>query len=98
MFTSRLTKSLSKEVADLLSIILASELSFLLVYLFTRWEKLFLIDVGVVPSKASIQRFIIGYVIGLVMAATQVLIVFGFGHLQLLFISHITAREIIVPF
>src|SRR4051794_33107990 len=82
MFTSRLTKSLSVQVADLSSIFLASVLTFLLVYLFTRWEKLRLIDVGVVPGKATIQRFIAGYIIGLFMAVMQALMVFGFGHLQ----------------
>lgn len=98
MFTSRLTKSLSVKVADLLSIFLASVLTILLVYLFTRWEKLRLIDVGVVPGKATIQRFVAGYIIGLFMAVIQALTVFGFDHLQLLFMSHITALEIVVPF
>jgi len=96
MFTSRLTKSLTSEIADLLSIILASVLTFLLVYLFTRWEKLRLTDVGVVPGKATRQRFIAGYVIGLFMAVMQALMVFSFGHLQFVIVPNITAQQIVL--
>ena len=98
MLTSRLTKSLSSDVADLLSIFLASVLTFLLVYLFTRWEKLHLFDIGVVPGKATIQRFIIGYIIGLSMAVIQAITAFGFGHLQLTIVPNITTQQIILPF
>jgi membrane protease YdiL (CAAX protease family) len=97
MFTSRLTKNLSSEAADLLSIVLASVLTFLLVYLFTRWEKLGLADVGVSSGKATIRRFIAGYVIGLLMAVIQALVVFGFGHLQLTIVPNITALQIVLP-
>ena len=97
MFTSRLTKSLSSNVADLLSILLASVLTILMVYLFTRWEKLRIIDVGVVPGKSTIRRFVTGYVIGISMALVQALTVFSFGHLQLTLVPNITALQIIIP-
>jgi uncharacterized protein len=45
-FTLRFTKNLSAETAGLLSIFIPSVLTFLLVVLFTRWEKLSLADVG----------------------------------------------------
>ena len=97
MFTSRLTKSIAPELADLSSLVLASVLTFLLVYLFTRWQKLRLNDVGLVPGKSTIQRFVVGYVIGLSMAVIQALTVFGFGHLQLTIVPNITAQQIILP-
>jgi membrane protease YdiL (CAAX protease family) len=97
MFTSRLTKSIAPELADLSSLVLASVLTFLLVYLFTRWQKLRLNDVGLVPGKSTIQRFVVGYVIGLSMSAIQALTVFGFGHLQLTIVPNITAQQIILP-
>ena len=97
MFTSRLTKSIAPELADLSSLMLASVLTFLLVYLFTRWQKLRLNDVGLVPGKSTIQRFVVGYVIGLSMSAIQALTVFGFGHLQLTIVPNITAQQIILP-
>jgi membrane protease YdiL (CAAX protease family) len=98
MFTSRLAKGLSTDVADLISIFLASVLSFVLVYLFTRWEKLRLVDVGVVPGKVSIQRFIVGYLIGLLMAAIQALTMYSFGHVQFHLILDINTQKIIVSF
>jgi len=98
MFTSRLTKNITSELADLSSLVFASVLTFLLVYLFTRWQKLRLNDVGVVPGKLTIQRFVVGYVIGLSMAVIQALTVFGFGHLQLTIVPNITTQQIILPF
>ena len=97
MFTSRLTKNITSELADLSSLVFASVLTFLLVYLFTRWQKLRLNDVGVVPGKLTIQRFVVGYVIGLSMAVIQALTVFGFGHLQLTIVPNITSQQIILP-
>jgi membrane protease YdiL (CAAX protease family) len=96
MFTSGLTKSFSVKVADVLSVFLSSVLTFLLVYLFTRWEKLRLADVGVVPGKNTIERFIAGYVIGIFMAVLQALTVLDFGHLQLIIVPDITFTEIVL--
>jgi uncharacterized protein len=98
LFTSRLTKNLSVDIADLLSIVLASILTFLLVYLFTHVEKLSLYEVGVVPGKNSIQRFFAGYIIGLFMAVLQPVIALGFGHLRFVFLPGTTALQIIIPF
>jgi membrane protease YdiL (CAAX protease family) len=98
MFTSRITKGLSPDVADLLSVFLASVLTFLLVFLFTRREQLHLRDVGVVPGKASIQRFVAGYVIGLLMAVIQAVVVIGFGHLRFTLVPNISVGQILLPF
>jgi uncharacterized protein len=98
LFTSRLTKNLSVDIADLLSILLASILTFLLVYLFTHREKLSLREVGVVPGKNSIQRFFVGYIVGLFMAVLQAITVLGFGHLKFVFLPGTTALQIIIPF
>ncbi|WP_347160328.1 CPBP family intramembrane glutamic endopeptidase [Pontibacter chitinilyticus] len=98
MSTSRLAKGLPAEAADLLSVSLASVLTFLLVYLFARWGRLRLADVGVVPGKATLQRFITGYAVGLLMAATQVLTVYGFGHLRLTLVPNMAALPIALAF
>ncbi|WP_338876280.1 CPBP family intramembrane glutamic endopeptidase [Spirosoma sp. SC4-14] len=94
LFTSRLTKSLPTTVANLLSIALASLLTFLLVVGFTRWEKLHLSDVGVIPGSQSAKRFVTGYLIGLSMAVMQAIIVLFFGRLHLVFNPHMAAVEI----
>lgn len=98
VFTSGLTKSLPSEVADLSSVLFASILTFLLVYLFTRWEQLRSIDVGVVPGKSTIQRFVVGNAIGLSMAVIQAATVICFGHLQITIVPNITAWQIVLPF
>ncbi|GAB4036229.1 CPBP family intramembrane glutamic endopeptidase [Spirosoma gilvum] len=94
LVTSRLTKSLPTTAADLLSIALASMLTFLLVAGFTKWQKLRLADVGVIPGNQTTKRFVIGYVMGVSMAVMQALLVLLFGHLRLVFNPHMAGVEI----
>ncbi|AXY73857.1 CPBP family intramembrane metalloprotease [Paraflavitalea soli] len=91
---SGLTKSLSGRIADHITMFLATLLTFLLILLFVRWEKLSLNDVGLIPGRKSASRFFTGYLIGLAMAITQAMIVLGFGHSQLIFITTITTGKI----
>ena len=93
LFTSRLAKELPAKVADLFSILLASILTFLLVFLFTKWERIDLTAVGVIPGGRSIKRFASGYAIGLSMAVVQALIVLTFGNLGLNFNSELSVTE-----
>jgi membrane protease YdiL (CAAX protease family) len=96
IFTSSLMKNLSVKVADLFSILLATIVTFLLIVLFTRWEKLTFDQIGLIPRKKSVQRFIAGYTIGLSMAVLQALIVLSFGHFQLVLVQPITVAEIVL--
>jgi membrane protease YdiL (CAAX protease family) len=98
MLTSRLTRNLPAKFTDLSSVLLATVLTFLLVFGFTRWQRLRLIDVGVMAGRATIQRFIVGYIIGLSMAVIQVSIVCSFGHLRLKYVLGITAPEVLLSF
>jgi membrane protease YdiL (CAAX protease family) len=72
-------------------------LTFLLVVLFTRWQKLNLTQVGAVPGKQTMRRFVTGYIAGLAMAVLQALTVVSFGHLHLVIVPHISAIGIILP-
>ena len=90
--TSALTKNMSADIADNLSMFLATILNLLLVVIFTRWEKLKLNDVGIIPSKKSAPLF----TIGLLMAIMQVMIVLSSGHLQLNLVPEVTITEIIL--
>jgi membrane protease YdiL (CAAX protease family) len=96
-FFSGLTKNISAKIADQLSILSAAVLTFLLVLIFTRWGKLNLNDVGIIPSRKSASRFFIGYSIGLLMAIIQALIVLSFGHFRLSLIPQISVMEILLP-
>jgi len=91
-----LSEGAEVNIAGQLSMLFATILSFFLVLIFTRWEKLKLNEVGIVPGKKSASRFSIGFGIGLSIAIMQVMITLGFGHLQLNFVPEITITEILL--
>ncbi len=91
-----LSESAEVNIAGQLSMLFATILSFFLVLIFTRWEKLKLNDVGIVPGKKSASRFSIGFGIGLSIAIMQVMITLSFGHLQLNLVPEITRTEILL--
>jgi membrane protease YdiL (CAAX protease family) len=97
MITSRLTQSFPKTIANQMSILIATLLTLVLVYVFTRWQKLRLSDVGVVPGSASIPRFFTGYAIGIMLAVGQALIVLASGHFQLVLQSNLSVATVVLP-
>lgn len=97
VFLSALTKNVSQKIADQLSILSAAVLTLLLILIFTRWEKLRLNNVGIIPGRKSIPRFFAGYIIGLLMAIAQALIVLSFGHLQLSLVPKPEVMGIVLP-
>jgi CAAX protease family protein len=97
IFCSSLTQSLPSKIIDHSSIFLATLLTFLLILLFLKWEKLKLSEVGIIPQKYSYSRFISGYIIGFAMAAVQALIVLSFGHFQLKLVPDIAIVDILLP-
>lgn len=94
---SGLTKNMSSEIADLLSILSSAVLTLLLVLIFTRWEKLSLNDTGIIPGKKTASRFLVGYTIGLLLAAGQALTVLSFGHIQLSLVAELKVMDILLP-
>jgi uncharacterized protein len=94
---SSLTKNLSFAINDHLSILSATILTFLLIILFLKWEKLKLTDVGIIPGKYSISRFFYGYIIGFCMAGMQAFSVLMYGHFQLKLVPHISFFDILSP-
>ncbi|PKA99651.1 hypothetical protein B0O79_3369 [Flavobacteriaceae bacterium MAR_2009_75] len=73
--TSALANNISTKLNNQLSALLATILTFSLILVFIRWEKLDLNDVGIVPGKMSAARFSIGFIGGLSMAIMQAMIV-----------------------
>jgi membrane protease YdiL (CAAX protease family) len=98
MFTSGLTKSLPKPIADLVSVGAAVLLTAGLVLLFTRWSKCRLSDVGLMPGKSTGLRFLLGFLAGFVLAILQAVAVAGSGHhLKLSFVPGFTPSSILAP-
>ncbi len=81
--SSRLTKGIPIFWSQILTATISAIGAFVLTILFVRWEKIGLKDVGVLPSSFSISRLSIGFIIGLFLAALQVLLVSLTGHLTL---------------
>lgn len=96
-FCSSLTKNIPFKFNDHLSILSATILTFLLILLFLKWEKLKLYDVGIIPGKSSISRFLCGYIIGFCMAVSQALIVLTYGHFQLKVVPEFSLIDIFSP-
>ncbi len=92
---SPLTKSLTTEWGNHLLLIIAIIITYGLVILFTRWEKLRRQDVGIVPDKGTIKRIASGFVIGLLMTSLQPAIVLLLGHYRISFNPHIPFQTIL---
>lgn len=96
-FCSGLTQNIPFKFTDHLSILSATILTFLLIILFLKWENFKLYNIGIIPGKYSISRFLCGYIIGFLMAVSQVLIVLAYGHFQLTPVSEISMMNISSP-
>jgi len=97
IFCSTLTQNIPFKFIDHLSIFSATILTFILILLFLKWEKLKLNDVGIVPGKYSVSRFLSGYIIGFSIAASQALLVLFYGHFQLELVPNISIVDILSP-
>lgn len=97
IFCSNFAQNVPFKFTEHLSILSAAILTFLLILLFLKWEKLKLNDVGIIPGKDSISRFLCGYIIGIGMAASQALIVLIYGHFQLKLVPEISMIDILSP-
>lgn len=97
IFCSRLVQNIPFKFTDHLLILSVTILVLFLILLFLKWEKLKLNDVGIIPGKDSIPRFLCGYMVGFGMAASQALIVLVYGHFQLKLVPKISITEILSP-
>lgn len=92
--SSGLTKGISIIWSQILTATTSAIGAFLLTIIFVRWEEIRLKDVGVLPSRYSLSRLSIGFIIGLFFAALQVLLVSLTGHLTLVLSPEISLSMI----
>ncbi len=92
---SRITQGVSKPYSEYLLLVVAGIITFGLTLLFVRWEELRLSDVGLVPSRRSIFRLGIGFLIGLFFASLQPVLVLFFGNVKLILFPQITFGAIL---
>lgn len=77
---SGLTKTFHTEWKQHLLLIITIAIVYILTIFFTKWEKLHLKNVGVVPGQATFKKIAIGFGIGLFMTLLQLAFVLLFGH------------------
>ena len=88
---SGLIKNLRTEWSQHLLLIITIVVTYTLTIFFTRWEKLQLKNVGVVPNKATFKKIVIGFGIGLFMALLQPAFILLFGHYKIAWTSSISS-------
>ena len=93
-----LTKGLPKPFSGILHGIIAVIGVFGITILFSRWEKITLIEIGVVPNRMTFMRFVSGFVIGLVLALTHALGVVYFIQFKLVFVSSLSLSSFLFTF
>ncbi len=80
---SALFKQYKDQWAQLLPLFIAIMGTWALTALFIRWNRLSWQAIGVLPGRYSTAKILLGFVIGLLLALLQVLLVYSFGHLKL---------------
>lgn len=93
-----LTKGLPKPYSGILHGIIAVIGVFGITILFSRWEKITLFEIGLVPHRKTIKRFAYGFVIGLVLALTYALVVVYFTQSKLVLVPSLPTSSILFTF
>lgn len=92
---SGLTKNFLTEWKQHLLLIITIAITYILTVFFTKWEKLDLKNVGVVPGKATFKKIVTGLGIGLFMTLLQLAFVLLSGHYKVTLTSSISSYTII---
>lgn len=86
---SGLTKNFFTEWKQHLLLIITIVITYGLTIIFAKWEKLQLKDVGIVSTKTTFKKVVIGVGIGLLMTLLQLAFVLLFGHYKIALTSSI---------
>jgi len=97
--TSGITKGMNNHFGPYTALLLAIIITIGLTLLFVRWEQINLNDIGMMPGKYTTLRVMIGFMIGLVMAVLQPLILILFNsHIHLVLSPKFTIMQVIAAF
>lgn len=92
------TKGLPKPYSGILHGIIAVLGIFGITMLFTRWEKITLFEIGIVPSRMTIKRIIFGFALGLILALTHALAVVYFTQSKLVLVPSLSLSSFLSTF
>src|SRR6476660_166290 len=91
---SGLTKNFLTEWKQHLLLLITIVITYGLTIIFTKWEKLQLKNVGIVPNKKTFKKMLIGLGIGLLMTLLQPAFVLLFGHYKVTVTSSLSSYTI----
>jgi len=94
--SSGLTKGWSNPWSSALTIAIAGAGAFILTTLFVRWEGFSLKDAGVLPGRFTVPRLLTGFLIGLILAVLQPVLILITGHMTLIPFRGLTLNSIII--
>ncbi|MEO6723369.1 MAG: type II CAAX endopeptidase family protein [Ferruginibacter sp.] len=77
------TQGLKGIWSQILTALLTLIVALILTKLFSRWEKMPMKEAGIIPHRKSFSKFIIGWVIGVLLATLQPIIILATGHIKL---------------
>lgn len=97
ILSGALTNELPKPWSNILHGIITSLATFGITVPFARWEKLTLVEIGIVPNLRTIKKFAFGFGIGLVIAITYVLLVIFFTNSKLVAVQSISLSSFLYP-
>lgn len=98
ILSDTLTKGLPKPYSGIIQGILAVIATFGITILFSRWEKLTLVEIGIVPHRKTIGLFAFGFVIGIVLSLTHALAVVYFTKSKLIIVPSLSTSSILFTF
>ncbi len=98
IFISPLTNNFPKPWSEFLLGTIATILVFGLTIAFTRWEKIQLRDIGVIPNRQTLRKFILGFSIGLLLVFLQVMLVLAVSHSKLIIVPGLSIKPILIMF
>ena len=96
IFLSPISKNLPKPWSEILLGSIASIAVFVLSIIFSRWEKLKLEEIGVIPNKRTLPLFAYGFGIGLFLAIAQGLLVIAFSNVKLTYAVQTSSLSILL--
>lgn len=98
VLSDSLTNKLPKPWSNIFHGIITILATFGITILFSRREKLTLGEIGIVPNRMMVKRFIYGFAIGIVIAITYVLLVIFFTNSKLVVVQSISISSVLYPF
>lgn len=96
ILASPLTNKYPKPWSEFLLGTIATLLVFGLTVVFAHWENVRLEEIGVIPNRQTLRKFIYGFCIGLLLVFLQVMLVLSVSHSKLIIVPEISIQPVLI--